>query len=174
MRIRPAQLDDFPDVAELIQNPVEQRLVFPNASWPFSVRQLLRIAQQRHELTVLTLDRSIVGFANLYDLTAMHAWIGNVIVDRTLRGKGLGRQLLHYMLRNIFEARGLSAARLCVFTDNAAALHLYESVFGFRHANIRGAQRTEPAGPHTLKNLELTRENYQRHTPGSDAVQRIT
>lgn len=156
---RAAQREDFEAIVALFTSAEELFRVFPGGRWPFDIKQLHRIAEQRLDLTVCTLDGRIGGFANLYNLQAGHsAFVGNLIVARALRGRGLGRELLHYMLARIFQQHDLPMAQISVFGDNLAALKLYEST-GF--ACYARELRKDSAGRRVeLLHLQLDRNTY--------------
>lgn len=129
MLIRDARSTDFPAIARLITNPDELFRVFPAGSWPLDVRQIHRLAELRHNLTVGCMDNDIVAFANLYDLLpGKWAFIGNVVVHEAKRGNGIGHALLDHMLDLVFLKHALPEARISVFNDNAPALRLYKNL----------------------------------------------
>ncbi|MGI9330484.1 MAG: GNAT family N-acetyltransferase, partial [Gammaproteobacteria bacterium] len=64
------------------------------------------------------------------------AFIGNVIIDRQFRGRGLGKQLMEYMIDRGFRAHGLQQLRIAVFNDNTSALLLYASL-GFAPYRVK-------------------------------------
>ncbi len=123
---RPARPADYPAICRLVQSPRELFFVYPSGRWPFTVAQLEDLAQVRRDLTVLDHEGTVAAFANLYDLEpGRHAFIGNVVVAPGLRGRGLGRRLVEYMLSRVFVHHGLGEARLSVFSHNVPALLLY-------------------------------------------------
>ena len=70
----------------------------------------------------------------------------NVVVDPSLRGRGLGRKLCEGMLARAREA-GARHAYLQVVRKNAAALKLYENL-GFRKIYAYRYLKKVPAGSH--------------------------
>lgn len=58
-----------------------------------------------------------------------------VIVDKTKRGKGYGKEMLHLALQYAFQSTGAETVQLHVFHENAAAKHCYEKV-GFVERNM--------------------------------------
>lgn len=130
-QFRPALKTDYPDICKLIESREELFLVYPKGRYPFTELQLNELAQERKELTVATIDDRVIGFASLYNYqAAQSAFIGNIIIDKSHRGKGLGRQLVSHMLKLGFEKHQLPEIRISVFSDNDPALSLYKS-FGF-------------------------------------------
>ena len=72
----------------------------------------------------------MVGFANLYNVkTGAFVFIGNVIVDPQLRGRGVRRELMLHMMGLCRDHA--PEAQLSAFTENRPALMLYLSL-GFR------------------------------------------
>lgn len=51
-----------------------------------------------------------------------------VIVDKTIRGKGYGKAMLHLALQYAFQITGAKAVQLNVFSENALAKQCYEKV----------------------------------------------
>ena len=58
-----------------------------------------------------------------------------VIVDKTKRGKGYGKEMLNLALRYAFQITGAKAVQLNVFNENKVAKQCYEKV-GFVERNI--------------------------------------
>jgi len=155
--IRDARDTDFPTIARLVTSPDELFRVFPAGSWPLNVCQIHRLAEQRLNLTVCCMDNNIVAFANLYDLLpGKWAFIGNVIVHETKRGKGLGHTLLNHMLDLVFIEHSLPEARISVFGDNTPALRLYKTL-GFTEYD-----RETRKDPHSLQVTLLHLQLLQR------------
>lgn len=158
--IRPATRADYAAIAALIDGPQELFLVFPRGHWPFDVRQVHRLAEQRLDLTVCVSGGEVTGFANIYDKRpGQAAFIGNFIVGRAARGRGIGARLLSYMLVQIFERYNLPQARISVFSYNRPALKLYEKAGFVRYAE---ESRTAPDGQRvTLWHLKLDRDDQK-------------
>jgi len=141
---REATCEDFPAISRLATSPEELFLAFPTAAFPLTVKQLRYIAEKRLDLTVASNGRTIVGFANLYDLIpGQRVFIGNVIVKKTCRGRGIGGELLGYMLDRVFTVHELPQARISVFAHNETALSLYRKL-GFQV--FAEEQRETPSG----------------------------
>ena len=123
---RPATKNDFPSICKLIRNREELLWVYPAGKYPLTVPQLEVLAEKRIELTVAVESDRVVGFADFYDYQpGMTVFIGNVIVDRKCRGRGLGKALIANMLEKAFDVYKLPEVRISVFSDNARALLLY-------------------------------------------------
>lgn len=94
---------------------------------------------QATELLVARLDGRIVGMATLVSVplpTGIRGHIEDVVVDQTLRGRGIARQLLETMTA-MAEAQGLRTLDLTSRPSRESALRLYESVgFKRRETNV--------------------------------------
>ncbi len=156
MLIRSASRADFPAIAGLISGPDELFRVFPAGRWPLDVRQIHRLAEQRKNLTVGSIEDKVVAFANLYDIQpGKWAFIGNVVVHEAQRGRGAGRALVSYMLDLIFIRHALPEARISVFGENTPALKLYETM-GFTESD-RETRKDPRDREATLLHLKLGR-----------------
>ena len=62
------------------------------------------------------------------------AWIYDIVLDPSQRGKGLGRQTMEWAMRDA-KAKGFSRLGLHVFGHNKVARKLYESL-GFEVGNL--------------------------------------
>ena len=157
---RPAVEEDFPAISGLVTSEEELFLVYPNGHYPFDVQQIRGLARERHELTVAILKGKVVGFTNLYDLEAQHqAFIGNVVIEKTLRGCGIGRKMIGVMLKICFEKYSLSKVNISVFSHNIPALVLY-SRLGFTPFDLE--ERQDFAGQKTVMiHMTLPRKTYE-------------
>ena len=141
---RAATEDDFEGIAALIKSEEELYSVYPCGEYPFTVDQVRALSQTRKELSVGVDDNAIVAFANLYNYEpGKHAFIGNVVVDKDRRDRGLGKAIIGYMLKMAHEKYDLPEVRISVFSENTPALLLY-SGFGFVPYEIE--QRENPLG----------------------------
>lgn len=154
--IRPEELATIP---RLIPNRQELFLVYPKGQFPFSLAQVKKLYQQRFEFTVVCEDGIIAGFANLYDLKpSQYAFIGNLFIIPEYRRKGLGKVLMQYMIKAVFEKYRLPEVRLSVFSGNQPAVVLYKD-FGFTLYDQE--QYTDPEG-HVVQllHMKLTNPNF--------------
>lgn len=132
MELRPATAADYEGTVSLVPDQDELFLIYPGGKYPFSVSQIHALERERKELTVAVDDGHVIGFANLYDVRpGQWAFIGNVMVDRNFRRKGIGRALVGNMAEIAFEKFALPEVRISVFSHNAPALLLYAGM-GFR------------------------------------------
>ena len=97
---------------------------------PPTPEKLERLAEHSVELTTVEFEGQVIGFAKLYNGEAgAFVFIGNVIVDSALRGRGIGRELMKHMMGLCRDYA--PEARLSVFAENRPAIMLYLSR-GFR------------------------------------------
>lgn len=156
-QFRSATKSDYAAICALITSRDELFRVYPAGRYPLTVEQLAALAEQREELTVATLDGEVVGFANFYDREAEKSvFIGNVVVAKQHRGKGLGRALLTTMINKAFGAHDLPEVRLSVFSENSRALLLYA---GLGFSPYRVDERVDAEG----RRLALIHMRLHRH-----------
>ena len=130
-KYREATENDFEGICNLIKSKEELFLVYPNGQFPLTVAQLKELSKARKELTVAIGGAKIIGFANLYNYKKNEsAFIGNVVIDKIHRGRGLGKEIVSYMLEQAHIKHNLPEVRISVFSENTPALLLY-SGFGF-------------------------------------------
>lgn len=165
MEIRKATEQDYEAIVRLLSTREELFRVYPKGIHPFTVEQLRSLAGLRKELTVVTFDAKVVGFANLYNVGAgERAFVGNVVVAADCRGRGIGRRLVLHMLDCAFGKYRVREARISVFNDNTKALLLYAGL-GFVPYAIE--ERSDPEGERVaLIHMRLGRGDY----PGASGV----
>ncbi len=155
-KIRAATERDFNGISKLITSREELFRVYPSGTYPFTESQVKVLAQKRRELTVAVNGDEVIGFANLYDDDQkILAFIGNVIITPHHRGKGLGKEIIAYMLEKAFNKHNLPEIRISVFSDNTPALLLYSN-FGFLPYDIE--ERNDSDGNRTaLIHMKMAR-----------------
>ena len=144
LAFRPATEQDYPAICRLVESEEELFRIYPRGRYPLTPQQITKLAAERLALTVAELGNEIMGFANLYDHEpGRWVFIGNVVVDRRQRGKGLGKALLTHMISIAIDQLAVPEVHISVFSDNTQALLLYHSL-GFRPYGIE--ERKTPAG----------------------------
>jgi len=144
VEIRPLLPDDHQAVCDLILDEQELFLVYPKGEFPLTVDQFEAMLARRVEPTVLLTKGKVAGFAAFYRLRkARSVFIGNVIVDPSQRGSGLGRNLVSHMCELAFGKYQLPEVRISVYNRNTRALILYTSM-GFNPYAIQA--RRDPRG----------------------------
>ncbi|THV40156.1 GNAT family N-acetyltransferase [Glycomyces buryatensis] len=82
-----------------------------------------------------------VGFARLITDRTVFAWLGDVYIDRAVRGEGLGKRLVAHILRDV-EAMGLR--RIMLSTDDAEELYRKFEFEGLDSEGMTWMQRLWP------------------------------
>ena len=109
---------------------IEQRAhAFPWSEQTFASNQ-----GERYLNLQLTVDGEMAAFA-ITQIVLDEATLFNIAVDPAFQRRGLGRELLEHLIREL-EARDVFTLWLEVRASNAAAIALYESL-GFNEATIR-------------------------------------
>ena len=102
---------------------------------PLDYSQLEVLSNKRLNLTVAMESGEIVAFANLYNVNVqISAFIGNIIVSKGSRGKGIGKGITEHML-DICSNEHNATPHLSVFNNNTRALLMY-SKLGFKPYSI--------------------------------------
>lgn len=125
MRFTSANESHFDGICALVSSAEQLYLIHPNAVYPWDHQQLFKLMDERQDLTVLLENDQVVGFANLYKVMATQsAFLGNVVIAHSHRGRGLGKALVAHMA-TICTQKYQATPHLAVFNDNTAALLLY-------------------------------------------------
>lgn len=115
----------FGEIAQLVSSPEELYSVCPSGTFPWCREQIRNIARERSELTVCMVDGRVVAFGNLYNIQpSQSAFIGNVLVCDSHKGKGIGRSLLEHLISKCLDLYQATPC-LSVFNYNTRALLLY-------------------------------------------------
>lgn len=151
--------DDFQSICDLLPSAEELFLVYAQGKFPLTIPQVKKLVDNRMEPTVMLHRGRVVGFANFYNhREAKSAFIGNIVIDRSLRGQGLGRQLVCHMIDRAFREHDLPSVKLHVYNRNLPALLLYASL-GFRPYAMQVKQDYK-GDPVLLFILRLDRAEY--------------
>lgn len=103
---------------------------------------------QATELLVARLGGRIVGMATLVSVplpTGLRGHVEDVVVDQTLRGRGIARLLLETMTA-MAEVQGMRTLDLTSRPSRESELRLYESV-GFERRETNVLRYTPPVSP---------------------------
>ena len=102
--------------------------------WTLGIfRDCLRVG---HHAWVMLLDQKVVGYAVVM-LSPGEAHILNICIDPDYQAKGLGRQLLRYLIKNTNQT-DIDMVLLEVRRSNRSAQRLYQSE-GFHELGVRKA-----------------------------------
>ncbi|MEL4016398.1 ribosomal protein S18-alanine N-acetyltransferase [Dryocola clanedunensis] len=109
---------------------IEQR----SHAFPWSEKTFASNQGERYFNLRLDVDGKMAAFA-VTQVVLDEATLFNIAVDPACQRRGLGRQLLEHLIREL-EAKDVFTLWLEVRASNAAAIALYESL-GFNEATIR-------------------------------------
>lgn len=97
----------------------------------------------RHEITnphaiflAATVGDRVVGYGGLW-LVVDEAHVTTIAIEESLRGQGVGRQLMLELLKRA-RAKGMACSTLEVRASNAAAIKLYEGLGYVETARRKG------------------------------------
>jgi putative acetyltransferase len=135
--IRHAELDDLPAIHEIYSCPkaFSGTLQLPYPSLELWRKRLSNIPDGTYYLVAIV-DRKVVGHLGLYTFPntprRKHAGTFGMGVHDDWQGKGIGTALLKACVDMADNWLNLKRLELEVYTDNEAAIRLYER-FGFVH-----------------------------------------
>jgi putative acetyltransferase len=139
--IRAFRMDDWQDVAELWQQP---QVIWGTRQLPYQslddVRKRLENPPERfHRLVAVTGDGRAIGLLGLQVGQGRVAHVGHIgmMVHPDFHNQGVGSALMEAAIDLANKWLNLTRLDLEVYTDNAAAIHLYEK-HGFE---IEGTKR---------------------------------
>lgn len=125
-------------VAAMVEDDLDEVLAIERVSYPTPWTRESFLFELRHNPfawnVVARLEGRVVGYVSAWR-TDRELRINNIAIRPDARGRGLGRELLGWLLREA-TARGCREASLEVRPSNRVARSLYES-FGFREVSRR-------------------------------------
>jgi ribosomal protein S18 acetylase RimI-like enzyme len=129
---RPVRPEDLPLICAFPRDDRELFFMFPKAEYPLTVEQLKASVDARFDSTTFLCDGVPAGFANFYICQPGDTCsIGNVIVDPTRRGMGIGSYLINTMIEIAMEKYRVKNVQLSCFNQNVDGLFLYQKL-GFK------------------------------------------
>ncbi|HVI03044.1 MAG TPA: GNAT family N-acetyltransferase [Enhygromyxa sp.] len=156
---RPIVEQDFEAICTLVTSEEELFLVYDRGKYPLTTGQVRRLTENRMEPTVMLHHGRVVGFGCYYSYReAKSAFIGNIVLDRSMRGKGLGKRLVSHLIDRAFGDHDLPLVKLHVYTRNLPALLLY-SALGFQPYAMKVLEDYE-GDPVLLLSLGLSRDAW--------------
>jgi ribosomal protein S18 acetylase RimI-like enzyme len=98
------------------------------------------------------------GYAELNPMRGSFSavWLGHVVIDPQLRGRGLGAAFTRRLIEEAFADPVVERIVLIVFPDNQAAIRCYRST-GFAQTGRERHQFISGGPVHTMLRLELPR-----------------
>lgn len=129
---RPVQPEDFPLICAFPRDARELFFMFPKADYPLTTEQLKASVDSRFDSTTFLCGGVPAGFANFYICQPGETCsIGNVIVDPSRRGMGIGSYLINTMIGIAVEKHRVKNVQLSCFNNNVDGLFLYQKL-GFK------------------------------------------
>jgi ribosomal protein S18 acetylase RimI-like enzyme len=151
--------DDFQTVCDLLPSEEELFLVYAQGKYPLTIPQVGRLVETRMEPTVMLHRGRVVGFGDFYNYRAGRSvFVGNIVIDQSERGKGLGKRLVCHMIDRAFSGHDLPSVRIHVYNRNLRALLLY-SALGFSPYAMK-VNRDYKGDPVLLLSLRLSRDAW--------------
>ena len=127
---------DAETICRFPQSEEERFYMFPRANYPLTPEQLIDAAEERKCPTVVTQEKTIVGYGNFFHAElGDHCWIGNVIVNPDYRRKGVAAYLVNSLVDIAFTEFQAKYVRISCFNHNTAGLLLYKKL-GFSPVDI--------------------------------------
>lgn len=119
---------DLVTISTFPESPEELFYMGPSYQYPLTVDQMLKKLESRSSKTVFVDDNDQpIAFANLYDISheSSTCWLGNVIISKAYRGKGVATNLLDTMMSRAAEEHGIQKMKLYCHSTNTRALIFY-------------------------------------------------
>jgi L-amino acid N-acyltransferase YncA len=138
--VRAATTADVEAICHIHNQGISDRLATldTNLRTPDETRQWLLEREPRHPILVADLDSAVVGWASLNRFNPRAAYDRvadfSVYVERGMRGKGIGRQLLDSLIARAASI-GYHKMVLAALAHNAAGLELYTRA-GFSRVGV--------------------------------------
>jgi ribosomal protein S18 acetylase RimI-like enzyme len=131
LTFRAVREEDIPIICNFPQTAEELFFMFPKATFPLTEDQLRKSIESRFDAHVVVYENEVVAFANFYErVDDAYCFIGNIIVDSSKRGLGIGRYLLDNMSELAIQKYNIKELRLVCFNINTNALLFYTN-YGF-------------------------------------------
>jgi len=149
--------DDFQAICDLMTTEEELFLIYAQGKYPLTVEQVRKLVGIRMEPTMMLHDGIVAGFGNFYRYRKKRSvFIGNIVVDKSLRGKGLGNRLVNHMIKLAFNKYDLPMVKIHVYNRNLTALLLYHAL-GFKPYAMK-LDKDYKGDPVMLLSLRLSRD----------------
>lgn len=126
---RPVRTEDLEKICEFPQDAQELYFMFPKANYPLTRDQLSEAIANRSDSTVVEIEGEVVAFANFYHVEESElCCVGNVVVSRKSRGRGVASFLMHAMSTIALKKYKVTDIRVSCFSENTAGLLLYSKL----------------------------------------------
>ena len=154
---RPLQEKDLQSICTFPRSAEELFYMFPKATHPLTPEQLLDVAGNRHDPTVVLVNGVVAGYGNFIEVHERdYCSIGNLIIKPSERGKGAASYLIRVFVDMAFQRYSAGYVRISCFNHNTAGLLLYYKL-GFRPVDLE--ERKGPNGKRVaLIHMHLSRD----------------
>jgi len=105
--------------------------------------------------------KEVIGHCELNFESTLPRLSRILIADSTARGKGLGKLIVHEMLKQLFNERNFESADLNVFDWNKSAIRCYEQV-GFTINPTIVKSQMNNGKPWIALNMVITKEEWMK------------
>ncbi|MBE5911586.1 ribosomal protein S18-alanine N-acetyltransferase [Pseudobutyrivibrio sp.] len=106
-----------------------------------------------HAFVIVAEEEGIIVGYSVFYLTPPESELPDIVVKETCRGRGLGRQLLEYSIKEL-KSRGIETIFLEVRVSNMPARSLYEHM-GFEEIGIRKYFYSNPVEDAVCMRLDI-------------------
>jgi ribosomal-protein-alanine N-acetyltransferase len=102
----------------------------PSARWPATQESFWEDINNADATTfaLVAVDAGVVGLGQVRYREKTYGHLARVIVSPQHRGQGFGRILCSALMREAPKLHAITGYSLWVYSDNTAAIHLYESL----------------------------------------------
>src|SRR5207249_508265 len=107
--LSPFQPSEALRLFEWVSTPEDLHWLSPNTAWPLTARKVREWQGRGCEaFSLANSDGTMIGYgeANFFTPRGSDAWLGHLIIDPRLRGRGLGQLLVQSLLWHSFHRRG--------------------------------------------------------------------
>jgi ribosomal protein S18 acetylase RimI-like enzyme len=122
---------DFFEISSFPQDARELFFMYPKGTYPISADQLEKVASTRIKPTVILYEDKVVGYCNFVEITEDSSWLGNLIINPSYRGMGVGKYLIETMKEYARSELRVKYLRLICHNINTEALLFYTRL-GFK------------------------------------------
>lgn len=137
---RSLEIGDLETICLFPQSQEELFYMSPRFVYPLTPDQIMNLAKDRFEPTVILEDakNEVVAYANIYadELEENSFWLGNVIVSPESRGKGASQYLLNVMSEKAKNTLKTEKLKLACHSTNLRGLAFY-SKSGFKPFDMK-------------------------------------
>lgn len=131
LSFRQVREEDIPIICNFPQTTEELFFMFPKATFPLTEDQLQKSIESRFDAHVVLYENEVAAFASFYERADdAYCYIGNIVVNPSKRGLGIGRYLLNQMNELAIQKYNIKELRLVCFNTNTNAL-LFYTKYGF-------------------------------------------